>query len=328
MIRRYAKEHWAGLIGLGFTVLIFYFVFRLYELPAEAVLYAAAISLFFGGILVAYDFCRFCRRHRELQEKKETILCEPEKLPDPERLLEEDYQELLKNLSQELERITKKAERERSEQVQYYTMWTHQIKTPIAAMRLLLQEQDTPEYRELSDALFDVEQYVEMVLQYLRLDGTMQDLMLQSYRLDDIVRQAVRKYARLFVRKRIRLHFEPFEAQVLTDEKWMVFVVEQLLSNALKYTPASGDVTIRLEEPKTLVIADTGIGIAPEDLPRVFERGYTGFNGRMDKKSTGIGLYLCREICRKLSHRIWLKSEPGKGTEVRICMETVELPLE
>ncbi|MDY3919113.1 MAG: sensor histidine kinase, partial [Candidatus Limivivens sp.] len=275
----------------------------------------------------AGDFRKFCAGHRSLVRMRENQLIESEKLPKAENRIEEDYQKLLELLLEDRSRILEKGQRDRNSQVQYYTMWAHQIKTPIAAMRLLLQERDTPENQELLSELFDVEQYVEMVLQYLRLEGTMQDLILQNYSLEQIVRQAVRKYARVFVRKKLRLDFQKLEGQVLTDEKWMVFVVEQILSNALKYTP-SGTVTIRQEPRKTLVISDTGIGIAPEDLPRIFEWGYTGFNGRMDKKSTGIGLYLCREICRKLSHRIWVESEPGVGTTVRICMETAVRPLE
>lgn len=114
--------------------------------------------------------------------------------------------------------------------------------------------------------------------------------------------------------------------RVLTDEKWLVFVLEQILSNALKYTK-SGSIHIYLspDAPKTLVIEDTGIGIAPEDLPRIFEKGYTGCNGRADKRSTGIGLYLCRQIMEKLSHTIRIESEMGVGTKVYLGLDTVSL---
>ena len=171
-----------------------------------------------------------------------------------------------------------------------------------------------------------VEQYVQMALQYLRMEKMTSDLVFARYDLDALIRQAVRKYAPLFIRRKIILSYEPVHCEVLTDEKWLVFVLEQILSNALKYTK-SGSIHIYLspDAPKTLVIEDTGIGIAPEDLPRIFEKGYTGCNGRADKRSAGIGLYLCRQIMEKLSHTIRIESEMGVGTKVYLGLDTVSL---
>ena len=150
--------------------------------------------------------------------------------------------------------------------------------------------------------------------------------MIKRYPLDDIVKQAIRKYAKSFIRKKIRLNYKDLNFNVLTDEKWLVFVVEQLLSNALKYTN-EGHISIYLDDhlPNTLVIADTGIGIEQEDLPRVFEKGFTGYIGRTDKKSTGIGLYLCKQILNKLSHTITIESQVGKGTKVKIGLDVIDI---
>ena len=162
-----------------------------------------------------------------------------------------------------------------------------------------------------------IEQYVEMVLCYLRLDADSTDYMLRAYELDGIVRQAVRRYAGQFIQKKIKLEYEPLNCQVLTDEKWLLFVIDQVLSNALKYTP-SGSISITLEPEKTLCIRDTGIGIAPEDLPRVFEKGFTGSRGRQSGQATGLGLYLCQKLCRRLGHGIEIASKEGEGCEVRL----------
>ena len=213
------------------------------------------------------------------------------------------------------------------ELVEYYTVWAHQIKTPIAAMRLLLQDADTDEQRALLEQVQSVEQYVEMVLGYLRLESPSSDYVIRNYALDDIVRQVVRKYASQFIRRKLRLEYTPLNVSVITDEKWLLFVIEQVLSNALKYT-RSGSVSITLEAPKTLCIRDTGIGIAPEDLPRVFEKGFTGCNGRTDKRATGIGLYLCRRILEKLGHTIAITSTVGEGTTVRIGLQQDALEVE
>ena len=162
-----------------------------------------------------------------------------------------------------------------------------------------------------------IEQYVEMVLGYLRLGSSSTDYVFRDCELDGLLRQSVRKYARLFILKRISLDLQETGKTVLTDEKWLCFVIEQLLSNAVKYTPEGGRVRI-YGDGDTLVIADSGIGIRPEDLPRVFEKGFTGFNGREDKKSTGIGLYLCRQVLDRLNHDISIASRPGRGTLVRL----------
>ncbi|MEI3348232.1 MAG: ATP-binding protein [Dysosmobacter sp.] len=198
----------------------------------------------------------------------------------------------------------------------YYTLWAHQIKTPIAAASLLLQENPPPR-EPLEAELLKISQYVDMVLGYLRLDSASTDYVFQDTDLNALVRQAVRKFARLFILKHITLDFQEIHRTVLTDGKWLSFVVEQLLSNALKYTPAGGTVRI-YGDGETLVIADTGIGIREEDLPRIFEKGFTGYNGRAGQKSTGIGLYLCRRVSEQLNHDLTIVSRPGQGTIARL----------
>ncbi len=208
----------------------------------------------------------------------------------------------------------------------YYTLWAHQIKTPIAAMGLMLQEDPSQRGRELEAELFRVERYVELVLSYLRLGGSATDYLIREQPLDPILRQAVRRYAPLFIRGKVSLELRETELRVLTDEKWLQLVVEQVLSNAVKYTPG-GRVTV-WTEGSWLMVEDNGVGIAPEDLPRIFDRGFTGCNGRMDKRATGIGLYLCRQICRRLGHTIAVDSEPGRGTRVTIGLARPYLEVE
>ena len=194
-------------------------------------------------------------------------------------------------------------------------------------MRLLLQNEDTPVSRQLKTELFRIEQYVEMVLCYFRLDSPSADFVLNYYSLDTIIRQAIRKYAGQFVQKKLRLVYEPTDYQVLTDEKWLSFVIEQLLSNAVKYTN-EGSITISVDSNLVLSVSDTGIGIAPEDLPRIFEKSYTGYNGRVEKRSTGLGLYLCRKILNRLSHPITVTSAIGEGTTFRIDLSRQFLDVE
>ena len=179
-------------------------------------------------------------------------------------------------------------------------------------MKLNLQYNDSDQNRELLDDLQRIEQYVEMVLCYIRLDPNSSDYVIKQYQLDVIIKQAVKKFANQFIRKKISLIYTPVDVKVLTDEKWLTFVLEQVISNALKYTK-SGSISITVEADKVLCIRDTDIGIAPEDLPRIFESGFTGYNGRSDKKASGLGLFLCRRICRNLGHEIYAESALGSG---------------
>lgn len=295
---------------------VFVLFMALYGVPLLAYVYAGTICAVITFAAAAGDFRRYYVKHKLLKELQYEILLTLEHLPECDNEVEQRYQQLLETLFTEKTALISSADKRYDDAFMYFTMWAHQIKTPISAMSLALQETDSDESRELSEYLQRIEQYVEMALCYVRLDSESSDFVIRRYSLDKIVKQAVRKFSGQFIRRRIALVYEPFGVEVLTDEKWLLFVVEQLISNALKYTK-SGSVEITLKPEKTLSIRDTGIGIAPEDLPRVFERGYTGNNGRADKKATGIGLYLCKRICRELGHGLDIRS--GKnGTEVLI----------
>lgn len=316
MLLSYVKRRWKTLGSLALFALIFALVFSLYELPVEAVLYASLLCIAAGVLLLAASYTVYRRRVRTLELLRRTICVSADGLPEPRDMTEALYQELIRTLSRERARLEAASEVERRDAADYYAMWAHQIKTPIAAMHLLLQQPGEADRNALTAELFRIEQYVEMVLSYLKLEGGSSDFVLRKYRLDDVVRGCVRKYAKLFIMKKLPLSFTNTDITVYTDEKWLAFVIEQLLSNALKYT-SKGGISI-YAEGKSLVIEDTGIGIAPEDLPRLGERGYTGYNGHEDKKSTGLGLYLCKEICGKLGHKLIIESTPNVGTRVKI----------
>lgn len=313
----YIKRHVTVLIAVLLCIAIFYIVFSLYALPTEAVLYAAALSLAAFLVLGIIRFCAFYRRHMTLLALREKLAHEFPALPPPTSILEADYQSLLAAQYEGRVALASRADKALTDMADYYTLWAHQIKIPIAAMRLLLEARVDP---ALSAELFRIEQYVGMVLSYVRMESDSTDYVLKRQPLDPIVRQAVRKYARLFIAKKLQLDYRAVEGSVLSDEKWLLFAIEQILSNAIKYTEAGG-VSIYTEDG-ALVIVDTGIGIAPEDLPRVCEKGFTGYIGRLEKKSTGIGLYLCKRVLNKLGHDIRLESEPGKGTKVYILFSS------
>ena len=251
------------------------------------------------AVVLGIHYLSYWKRHKEYEKIIDNLPLLPEGIPKAFTLTEQDLQELATGLKKILDARETQWQEESKKSMEYYTTWVHQIKTPISVMRMILQSEDTEEHRELAAQLFRIEQYVEMVLGYLRLESTSTDFVFQNCDLDGMIRQAIRKYAPLFVRKRIRLVYEPVQMEVLTDEKWFLFILQQILSNAVKYTD-QGSITITAG-------ADTG---------------------GADKKATGLGLYLCRLTAKRLSHKITVTSEIGKGTEVSIDFNTIKLDCE
>ena len=323
----YVRQYKKGIGAFALCIMIFLAAFALYHIPVGAVMYPALVCIVLGGGYLVWNYQRFYRKHKLLEELLTRGAEMTESLPPADTRTEQDYQELLRALKEEIYRIQSENSSHMSDMTDYYTTWVHQIKTPIASMRLALQSEDSPLSRRLTEDLRRIEQYVEMVLVFLRLDSDSTDYVIRECNVDEIIRQAVHKVAGQFIYRGIKLNYEPLQIATVTDEKWLLFVVEQVLSNALKYSKADGSayITIEMEEPKTLCIRDNGIGIAPEDLPRVFEKGYTGYNGRSDKKASGLGLYLCRRVCANLGHRITAESVLDEGTCVKIDLKQHEV---
>lgn len=323
----YLKQHKLALLAFVLCAALYAVTFVFYRFPLEAIAYPTALCLVLLIAFAAADIARTKKKHTELERIKGFDARLADSFPKAGGIVERDYQEIIHLMREQHEAAEEKSEQSLREMMDYYTVWVHQIKTPIASMRLALQNIDTAQSRQLLSELGRIERYVEMVLTFLRLGSDSTDYVIKEHELDDIVRGAVKKLAGDFINKRIKLEYTELNATVLTDEKWLAFVIEQVLSNALKYTP-EGTVSVYLESPKTLCIRDTGIGIAPEDLPRVFENGYTGYNGRSDKKASGIGLYLCRRVCDKLGHTISAESKAGEGTVIRIGLDRKKLEIE
>lgn len=327
VIRGYIKQNIKVIFLFIVFALVFGIVFSLYDLEIEAIYYSVMLCSFIGLIYICINFINYYKKHIQLYKLQNEISISLENLPSPKTLMEEDYTNLILTLNKEYKTYISKSDIAKSDMIDYYTMWVHQIKTPISAMKLLIQTSESEISSDLSSELFKIEQYVEMVLSYIRLGSNENDFVIKEYDLDNIVRQAIRKYAPLFIRKKINLDFQPTTYKVLTDEKWLVFVIEQLLSNAIKYTN-KGKISIYPLENKKLVIEDTGIGISKEDIPRIFDKGFTGYNGRTDKKATGLGLYLCKNILDKLSHKISIESEVGVKTKVILDLSMLNVNIE
>ncbi len=247
-----------------------------------------------------------------------------------------NYRQNKEEISETTEKKTEELRDTRWEQMRekedFFALWAHQIKTPIAALKLLFQDEE-PSIGDCKRELFKIENYVSMALNYLRFEDMSGDMVLERCQLEPLIKQVVKKFSTIFIYQHLTVELKDLDKEILTDEKWLSFVLEQVLSNALKYTKTGGikifsrdidnlDAHQEIFSRKgiEIVIRDTGVGIKSEDLPRVFEKGYTGYNGRIDKKASGLGLYMCKGVCDKLGHKIRIESEVGRGTDVIITV--------
>ncbi len=328
LLGRYLHAYWPTLLFCLGLFALFPMVHLLGFGQLRELGYALFLSvmLLLAGFL--FTFCRFVIHQLALWKALERLPSDPSRLPPARTPTENDYRKLALAYSREARQQADEAATAELTRTDYYTLWIHQIKTPIAAMNLIAQSETPIDRKQLRQELFKVERYAEAALTFQRLSSIREDLALEMIPLYPLCCKIVRKLRPLFQYRNILLRLEPFDGSALTDEKWLGMALEQVLTNALKYTPEGGQIEIALMPPQVLTISDTGIGIRPEDVPRVFHRGFTGYAGRSEEKSTGIGLYLCKQACDLLGHKVSLCSELGKGTCVTFDLHRREAPHE
>ena len=316
ILKSYLKKNIKVYILFVVFIAIFFIMFYLYNLPLEALIYTGSFCFLAALVASFSDFVNYRESYKKLKFLEKNILNDLEDLPKSLDIRIDYYHKIIEKLYEELESETQKNKQKNTDMVDYYSMWVHQIKTPIAAMNFLLDNEEVDQ-KNLQQELFKIERYVEMVLTYIRLDSISSDYVITKINLDEVVKDSVKKYATIFINKKIKLNYVSHETMVISDKKWLSFAFEQILGNSVKYSSAGGEITIETYENK-LVIEDNGIGIKEEDLPRIFEKGFTGFNGRYEKKSSGLGLYLCKKTLDKLGHHIEISSKVGEGTRIEI----------
>lgn len=292
MIKRFILKKLSEILIVIIMLLLFRLLFAIgsldisfYNIGLEVVVFA----------FVIYIFISFGSYKEEVSLKA-----------DNERLTEENKRLIMNIISG------------RKELKDYFILWVHQIKTPITATKMILESNMEDKEARIRPQIIYIEQYTDMAINYLKLMNTDTDMDIGVVSLDDIIKSVLKKYSVLFIINHITLNYEPISETVISDAKWLSILIEQIISNALKYTK-KGSITISFDKDSyVLLIKDTGIGIRSEDIPKIFDRGYSGLNGRLNEKSSGLGLYLVREIGNRLSTEITVKSEVGNGSEFGI----------
>ena len=297
------------------SLVLFAYIFEGYR---NFLLYLTGILAFLSLLLVIWDAVAGYQAYR-----KEVLYGEGVAETPLEKVLS---QKLATSQQAQREQTTVSLETY-NDLMDYYTLWVHQIKTPIAASQLLVKNiEDSDLRQQMEQELFKIDSYANVVLQYLRLESFHDDLVLKRVPLEELVKEVVRKYAIFFIQKGLTVDLHDLDVAVITDRKWLLVIIEQLLSNSLKYT-STGVIEIYFKD-QTLYMKDSGIGIKDSDILRVFERGFSGYNGHWTQQSSGLGLYLSKKIADQLGHQLQMTSQVGQGTTVAIHFEEKKLVMD
>lgn len=301
-----------------FNSLILVLFAFLFEEVADILYYALTILTFVSVIMVIWDLSRSYKTSKAAYLYEEITPLGPL----------EFYLDQALEKARESQRVQTEEERKRyTDLMDYYTLWVHQIKTPIAASQLLLQDVRGSKTKALLEQeVFKIDAYTNLVLQYLRLENFHDDLQLKKVALEPLIKEVVKKHSLFFIQKGLTINLHDLDIKVISDEKWLLVIIEQVLSNSLKYTK-SGGIDIYFKENR-LYLKDTGIGIKNSDILRVFERGFSGYNGRLTQQSSGLGLYLSKKIADQLGHEISISSQVGQGTTVSIYFQKQKLAID
>ncbi len=292
-IKKFIKTEVKICVAVFIVLLIFFFVFlfanldfSLFYLSLEIVTFCLLIYLFICWVTF--------KKKENLQEQVNQLLIENRQLKNTIDIERKDLEE-------------------------YFLLWVHQIKTPITVSDLILQKEKNPYTCQLKEQMFYIREYTDMAINYMKLKDRQADMDIAEVEIDKLLKSLLRKYSGLFIDKNISLDYQPIDTKIITDSKWATILIEQILANALKYTN-SGKITLSFDRDKNaLKVKDTGIGIKSEDINKIFDRGYSGFNGRINEKSSGIGLYLVKKIAILLNIKIEVCSTVNVGSEFIIC---------
>lgn len=316
LLNEYLKMKKTSIIGiLGVYAILFVFVY-LYRIPIEVILYPFILTIVFVLMVLLFDYIKYKEKvNKIIQICNDISSCYSVKIND-KNIFDEYYLDIINELLKENRKQVSQIQKKVSDINDYFSIWVHQIKTPIASMKLKIDNEQM-DLLQLASDLNRIDHYVDLVLSFLKFDEEKIDLYFRKTDVDRIMRESLKKFSNDFIIKKIRLDYKLSKREVLTDEKWLSFVFDQLLSNALKYTD-KGTISIYYDGDSCLCIKDSGIGIALADMERLFEKGFTGYNGRQYKKASGIGLYMCKRMCDKLNIAISIESIVNEYTLVKL----------
>lgn len=291
-MKRYIYSRKNELFIIAFILLLFLIVFYLFGFMFSAYLLSVSIIIIIYMIYFITHFFTFIDDENKIKQIE---------------ILEKQIQQLKNKQNSYQEEIES-----------YFLLWVHQIKTPITASKLLLERKNEDNKEEVLQEIIQIDNYTNLALNYLKILNESTDMSFKEIELDTIIQNLIKRYAMIFIHNKTKLHYKKIDSIVLTDPKWSTVMIEQILNNSLKYAKGN-DIYIYFDQiTNELVIHDTGIGISESDLPKIFDKGYSGFNGMLDEKSSGVGLYVVRNISRRLNQKVSVNSKLNEYTIFKI----------
>ena len=231
---------------------------------------------------------------------------------------DERLKETIDNLENELTEVKNQQVEYRNDVESYFLTWVHQIKTPITASQLLLERNEENVVNRVRQEIVQIDNYTSLALSYLKLLNEESDMTISEVEMNELIRPLIMKYRIQFIEQHTRIHYEKCEYKVLTDAQWASIMIEQILNNALKYARGK-DIWIEFDaSEQSLIIKDNGVGISKADIPKIFDKGYSGYNGRLNEESSGIGLFIVKHISNHLNHEVDVDSKLNEGTTFKI----------
>ncbi|RRD93945.1 sensor histidine kinase [Clostridiales bacterium COT073_COT-073] len=328
ILKSYLFDYRIGGVLFWVEFLVLWAVLAFSDMPKDITGYLVFLHLLLFAFAFGISLWRYGRQYLLLAktlEKSQYLDWQAGRLNLYDNQILEICDQLLVKQNAILQEQSGQEQAKLREYQEYYTLWVHQMKTPIFALELLLrQAEEVPASAQMKAELLKIKDYSQLALQYIRMENMTADLEIRTHELQNIVKKQLKKYALLFINQKIKLELADFELKIVTDEKWLSFVIAQVLTNALKYTSAGGQIRIYVCD-KELVIEDNGLGIRAEDIPKLFRKGFTGNNGRLQKEASGMGLYLSAKVMKTLGHGLRLESELGRGTKVFLDFSECQL---
>lgn len=279
-----------------FISLLFVLIFFVFSLPQSALMLGVAIILFIMCIYWWISYLGF-QKQEKLKEK-------------------------VVSLEEELFEMKNKQIEYRKDVESYFLTWVHQIKTPITASQLLLERNEPNVANQVRQEIVQIDNYTRLALSYLKLLNEASDMTITEVNIDDLIKPLIMKYRIHFIEQHTKIHYQSNDDSILTDAQWTSILIEQILNNALKYARGK-DIWIDFDSTsQQLSIKDNGIGISQADLPKIFDKGYSGYNGRLNESSSGIGLFIVKHIAQHLNLNVEVTSDLNKGTQFTISFPT------
>ena len=325
-IEKYLKEKIIYIILTIFGIATIEILLLAYQISIGIRIYVAIAPLILLCICIGIEYYIKNRYYKELRGKLDSL---DEKYLISELLLTPSFEEgkILKEVLQEIDKSmlehVNKYKYNQEDYKEYIELWIHEIKMPIATSKMIIENNKNQITESINEELNKIENYIEQALFYARSNTVEKDYYIKRANLKEIVNSAILKNKDSLLQNKIELNIHDLEQDVYTDSKWCVFILNQIIQNSIKYSKKEDKkieiYSVKKKEKVVLYIKDNGIGIKKGEITRVFEKGFTGDNGRISgQKSTGIGLYLCKKLCNRLEIGLELNSEKNIGTEVRI----------